>query len=125
MYYDVPRGKWLSESSCQIAFGYSGNNYGPAYFPWHNGVSFGAAYGFTAAADGTVVGMVYTRTDSDEVWFVVRTNGVNIGAITSTVNNAVHSDLDWDFEAGNIIAIANENLPVSTPAGYFKIRFRE
>lgn len=127
MSYDPTRGKWLSVETESFEWGRQGNTAAGSFFQGHDGITFTATNGYEAERDGTIVGIDYTRDDTDAATFEITANGASSGAQLASAAAAGHStSLDTDFVAGDILGVRNRtggNI-VTDVFGRVQIRWR-
>lgn len=126
MRYDATRSKWLSVEAMWLQFGRNGNAAVGQYYRAINGRIMSATLGYPAPHDGTVVSLVYTRTDSDAATFDVVEGGVSLDTVASSATSGTDNTLDGDFSAGGILAVTNQagGSQTSNVVAAFKVRFR-
>lgn len=128
MYYDEGRSKWLSVETYTIRFGRSGNTTAGSYYRGIDGLAFSSADGDIAVENGTVIGIGYTRTDTDSATFEVVAGGTLItGAVlASTALNGKTKILNSDFSENNILAVRNQagGNTTSNVHGWVRVKWR-
>jgi len=128
MYYDASRLKWLSIEVFMILFGRNGGTNAGTFYRYINGIAFTSTRGVVAENDGTVVGIGYTRSDTDSATFEVTAGGTLItGAVlASTANSGKTKILNADFNEDDILGVRNQSggNATSDVHGWVKIRWR-
>lgn len=129
LFYDVVRTKWLSVEIVPVQFSDLFGNAAGSYYQWGGGVRMSAARGLTAPYDGTVVGIDYTRDDTDAATFEVVKDGAVFSPAAELASSATSGStmaLNGNFDAGEVIAIRNKSggNTVSNGSGTFYVRWR-
>lgn len=129
MYYDNDRGKWLSVESAYIPFGRSGGTGSGVFYRYIDGIAFSSTQGWVAENNGTVVGIGYTRTDSDSATFEVTAGGTLITGATlaSAATSGKTKTLNADFSEDDILGVRNQSGGNTTSQvhGWVKIKWRD
>ena len=127
MRYDATRGKWLSVEAVYFYFGRQNNVPGGVYYrgPADRQI-MSATDGFIAPHDGTIVGLGYTRDDSDAATFEVVEGGTLRASLASSATSGKSNALDGDFSEDGIIAVRNAagSNTTSDVIGWVKLRWR-
>lgn len=108
MVYDGTRSKWLSEESVTFQVGRNGDVTAGEYYRGVNGVQLSSTSGYPALLDGTVVGLSYTRSDSDSATFEVVEGGSAVAELASSATSGSSVSLDGDFSQGGVLAVRNK-----------------
>lgn len=126
MAYDATRAKFLSIETTTFIFGRRTNTSAGSYYRGISGQSLSATIGWTAPHDGTVVGLGYTRSDSDSATFEVTADGTSIATLASTATSGKSVALDGDFDEDGVLAAKNQSGGRATTRvqGWFKVRWR-
>ena len=127
MRYDASRGKFLSVESVTIQFGRNGFVAPGSFYKGVDGLAMASGTGFPAFHSGTVVGIGYTRDDTDSATFQVLADGVSIAELlASGVLNEVDVSLDGDFDPGEVLSVKNKSGGSTTKdvQGWVKLRWR-
>jgi len=128
MYYDSGRSKWFSVETYVIPFGRTAGTGAGVYYRYINGLAFSATNGLIAPYDGTVIGIGYTRNDTDAATFEVVANGSTISGATlaSSANSGKTTSIDSDFSEDDIIAVRNQAGGNTTSAvhGWVRVKWR-
>lgn len=109
MVYDGTRSKWLSEESVTFQAGRNGDVTAGEYYRGVNGVQLSSTSGYPALLDGTVVGLSYTRSDSDSATFEVTADGSAVAELASSATSGSSTSLDGDFSQGGVLAVRNKS----------------
>jgi len=107
MFYDGSRSKWLSVEKVEINFGAQTTGPG-AYYRGIDRRPFTNTRGRYAEFNGTVVGLTYTRGDTDTATFEVTTGGTQISTVTSSANAGKDISLNNDFNENQILGVRNQ-----------------
>jgi hypothetical protein len=107
MRYDDSRSKWLSVEAIMIDVSDQGTLNSGSYFQVGT-LRMSATRGFVALFDGTVVGLGYTRTDTDAASFAVTEGGSTISTVASTATSGKDITLNDDFSQDGVLAIRND-----------------
>ena len=126
MRYDAARGKWLSVEAMYIQFGRNGNVGAGQYFRAIDRRVMSATLGYRMPSAGTIVGLGYTRTDSDAATFDVVEGGTSRATLATAAVAGGSNALDGDFSANGILAVQNQagGNTVSNVMAWVKVRFR-
>ena len=108
MTYDASRSKWMSMDSVTIQTGRQGDTLATAYYRGVNGLTLSSTIGYPALWDGTIVGLSYTRSDTDAATFEVVAGGTAIAELASSAGSGYSTALDGDFSQGDILAVRNK-----------------
>jgi hypothetical protein len=124
--YDGSRSKWLSIESNTVQVGNNGNVPKGTYFKGIAGQLLSATIGYTSEWNGTVVGMSWTRGDSDAAQFNVMADGVAIENVASAATSGYDNTIDGDFSQGDVLAAQNDSggNAVQLPQIWIKFRWR-
>lgn len=123
-YFDQSRSKWLSTESYVIQSGRSGTTGNNGFYRGINGLLLNASRGWPAFFDGTVVGFGYTRGDTDNANFEILAGGSVIETINSQTLSAVFTDLNSDFNQGQILTFRNTGSATSNVQFWTRIKWR-
>jgi hypothetical protein len=126
MQYDSSRTKWLSVAESFIYFGRNGNTADGSYYRVGDGLAFSAVYGRYAEYNGTVVSLVYTRSDNDAATFEVTADGAQIATLASTALAGKTTTLNANFNANAVLGVRNQagGNTTSEVAGWVRIKWR-
>jgi len=126
MEYDSTRAKWLSVESAIFYFGRAANTAPGSYYKGVDGVTLGAATGWNAFHNGTVVALAYTRDDSDSATFEVTNDGASLATVASAAISGKDVTLNADFSADEILAVRNQagGNATTNVQGWVKLRWR-
>jgi hypothetical protein len=126
MRYDGSRSKWLSVESQVFEFGRSGNTAANAYYRGTDAEPYSASSGRTAEWNGTVVGLGYTRSDSDSATFQVTSGGTTIASLASAATSGRSNSLNGDFSQDAILGVRNApgGNTTSGVLGWVRIKWR-
>jgi len=108
MRYDATRAKWLSVEAMYLQFGRNGFTAVDQYYRGIDGRVMSAALGYYMPHLGSVVGMGYTRSDSDAATFDIMADGVSIETLASAAVQGGDNTMDGDFVAGDVLAVMNQ-----------------
>jgi len=127
MSYDATRLKWLSVESNVFSFGRHALTAPGSYYKGLDGITYGAATGYSAIWNGTVVAMSYTREDVDAATFEVTASGAAISTLASASLSGYTASLNNNFNQGDILAVRNQSGGNTTEAvsGWVRIRWRD
>jgi type VI protein secretion system component Hcp len=126
MRYDGSRSKWLSTESMTFAFGRNGNTAVGSYYFTNDSKVMSSTSGYRMPHNGTIVGMGYTRTDSDAATFDVVEGGTSRATLASSATAGGSTSLDGNFSANGILAVRNQaggNI-TSDVVGWVKVKWR-
>ena len=123
-FYDAGRSKWLSTESYVLQSGRNGNTGNNGFYRGVNGLVLNANRGWPAFFDGTIVGLGYTRDDTDNANFQILAAGSVITTVNSTSRSAVINTLDDDFDQGQILAFRNSGNTTSNVQIWARIKWR-
>ena len=107
MRYDSTRAKWLSVEAVMIDVSDQGALTSGSYFQVGT-LRMSSTRGFPALYNGTVVGLGYTRSDSDAASFAVTEGGTTISSVASTATTGKDITLNDNFSQDGILAIRND-----------------
>jgi len=126
MRYDGTRGKWLSVEAMYIQFGRNGNVGTSNFYRGINGRVMSSTLGHLMPHAGTIVGLGYSRTDSDSATFDVVEGGTSRATLATAATSGKSNALDGDFSEDGILAIQNQagGNPTSDVMGWVKVRWR-
>lgn len=126
MRYDSTRSKWLSVEAMYFYFGRDNQTQTGQFYRGPDGLVQSSTSGFTMPHDGTVVGLGYTRSDSDAATFEVVEGGTNVATLASSANSGKSNALDGDFSEDGILAVRNASGGNRTRdvSGWVKVRWR-
>lgn len=127
MIYDSSRSKWLSEESFTLIFGRGQGNVGDgAFFRTVDRNRLTLSNGWPAMFDGTVVGLAYTRDDSDSATFEVIADSSTIATLASSATSGFSNSLNGDFDQGDVITFRNQagGNNVTDPLFYATFKWR-
>jgi hypothetical protein len=108
MCYDSFRSKWLSVESDPFLFGRDGVTAPDQYYRSVDGRILSDSVGWRMGYPGTVVSLQYTRTNADPMVFDLVKSGVSIGTFASLVTSGGNNLMNFDFGAGDILAVKNQ-----------------
>jgi hypothetical protein len=128
MFYDGSRSKWLSIESTTFWFARNGNTAAGNYYRMSDGLAYSSATGLYAPHNGTIIGLGYTRTDTDSATFEVVAGGTLITGATlaSTAIGGSVTTINGDFSSTNVLAARNQSggNTTSNVAGWVRLRWR-
>jgi len=128
MYYDGTRSKWLSVETETVHFGRDGSTLAGSYYRGIDGQALSATNGIIALENGTVIGIGYTRDDTDSATFEVTAGGTLItGAVlASTSLSGKTKNLNSNFSEDDILAVRNQSGGNSTTnvEGWVRLKWR-
>jgi len=126
MQYDGSRSKWLSVESATFGFGRNGNTGAGTYYRTYNGLLGSASRGYHALYEGTVVGVAYTRSDTDAATFSIQASGSEIATLASSATSGRNTAEDADFSQGSVLAIQNQlgGNTTSNVVVWLRVRWR-
>jgi hypothetical protein len=126
MRYDGARAKWLSVASETIEFGRNGNTAANAYYRSSDTLAFSSTDGRKAEWNGTIVGIGYTRTDTDSATFEVTADGTTVASLVSTALSGRDNALNGDFAQDSILGVRNATggNVTSSVLGWVRIKWR-
>lgn len=126
MEYNSARAKWLSTESTTFYFGRNNVVATGQYYRGIDGRVLSDSLGFYSFYNGTVIGLGYTRSDSDSATFEIVSNGSVIDSLLSSSLSGGSLSLDGDFSSGEILAIRNSSIGNATTnvQGWIKIKWR-
>jgi hypothetical protein len=128
MYYDGGRAKWLSVETETIFFGRNGNTAAGNYYRVGDGLAYSSTNGHIAVENGTIIGIGYTRDDTDSATFEVTAGGTLItGAVlASTATSGKTKTLNSDFNEDDILGVRNQagGNTTSVVNGWVRIKWR-
>ena len=126
MRYDATRGKWLSVEAAYFQFGRQNNVPAGVYYRGPDRQIMSATDGFIAAYNGTVVGLGYTRADTDAATYEVVAGGTATAELASAALKGKSNALDGNFAADAVLAVRNKagSNTTSDTIGWFKVRWR-
>lgn len=125
MRYDGTRSKWLSVDSAYLLFGRNSGTGSGVYYRGINGLVHSATIGYFQPHDGTIVGLGYTRGDTDAAIFSVVEGGTVAASLASTATSGGDNSLDGNFTAGGILAVQNTGANATTSVtGWLKVKWR-
>ena len=113
MRYDGGRGKWLSVDSTSF-MGSNLDELATTEYLEHGNMRMSASSGFTALYDGTVVGLSWTRSDTDAMNWGVTAGGSTISTVPSSAVAGKDRTLNNDFNEDDVLAVRNDG--VGTPS---------
>jgi hypothetical protein len=126
MFYDDTRSKWLSVESQMMYFGRNGTVGAGVYYRTTNGLAYSSTNGFYAAWNGCIVGIGYTRDDTDAATFEVTNDGSSLATLASGSVAGASTTLNANFSSGEVLGVRNQagsNI-TSSVHGWVKIRWR-
>jgi hypothetical protein len=127
MRYDATRGKWLSVEVMTLMFGRNGNTGAGTYYRGGaDGRVMSSTIGYIMPFAATVVGLGYTRTDSDAATFDVVEGGTSRATLASAATSGQSRALNGDFAQNGILAILNQagGNTTSNVVGWVQVKFR-
>jgi len=126
MRYDAGRAKWLSIEAAYFEFGRNGATASPQYYRGPDGRIMSAAIGFYMPHNGAIVGLGYTRSDSDAATFDVMESGVSRATLASAAVAGVSNSLNANVSAGGILAVMNQTggSVTSDVMAWVKVKWR-
>lgn len=109
MAYDAARGKFLAVGEgASFTVGHQGSVPVGTYLRGMDGKTLGAALGYVAPWNGTVVGLSFTRTNTDSATLEVTAGGVVVASVaTGAFLSKFDNSLDGDFAQGAVLAVRN------------------
>ena len=126
MRYDATRAKWLSVEAMYVQFGRNGFTAVSQYYRGIDGRVMSATLGYHMPYNGVVVGLGYTRDDSDAATFDVMASGVSVETLASAAVSGRDNAMDGDIDQGEILAVMNQaggNI-TSEVMGWVKVKWR-
>lgn len=124
MVYDGARSKWLSVTS-DVLWGSDAGALTVGTFLQAGNVRMTAAFGYTAMYNGTVVGLGYTRSDSDASSWQVTSNGSTISTIATSATVGQSNTLNDNFNQGSVLGIRNGGAnSMSNTIVWVRVRWR-
>jgi len=130
MRYDSTRAKFLSVEAMYLQFGRNGNTAADQYYRGIDGRIMGndgaTEIGYYMPHNGCIVGLGYTRSDSDAATFAVMESGVSRATLATAATSGVSNALDGDVTAGGILEVMNQAASNTTSdvMGWVKVRWR-
>jgi len=129
MYYDVGRAKWLSFEQLPIFFGRNGLVTNGSYYRSTDGLAFSSTSGFYTPWAATIVGMTYTRDDTDQATFVVTAGGVDTTAtLSSAAVSGATTSLNVNINTNVVLGVRNYQAvggnTTNNVNGVFFVRWR-
>jgi hypothetical protein len=126
MRYDATRAKWLSIESAYFQFGRQGNQGVGVYFRAASGQVMSSTNGWVAPYAGTIVGLGYTRDDSDAATFDVVEGGTSRATLASAATAGKSNALDGNFSADGVLAVVNQagGNTMTDVIAWVKVKFR-
>jgi hypothetical protein len=126
MRYDASRSKWLSVESVYVYFGRNGATAAASYYRGMDGLVMSATSGFRMPFNGTIVGVGYTRSDTDSATFDVVEGGTSRVTLASTATAGGSNTSNTNVTQNGIIAVLNQTggNTTSDVAGWVKLRYR-
>jgi hypothetical protein len=126
MRYDSTRGKWLSVEAFYIPFGRQGNQGTGVYFRGAANQVMSSTNGYVAPYNGTIVGLGYTRDDSDAATFDVVEGGTSRATLASAATAGKSNALDGNFSADGVLAVVNQagGNTMTDVIAWVKVKFR-
>jgi len=126
MRYDSSRSKWLSVDSMFMPFGRQGINAVNVYYRGTDSQVMSATNGWVMPYAGTVVGLGYTRDDTDAATFDVVEGGTSRAVLASSAVKGKANNLNGDFSADGVLAVMNQvgGNPTTNVLGWVKVKFR-
>jgi len=109
MRYDATRAKWLSVEAMYIQFGRNGNTAVGSYYMGPDGKVMSSTSGFAAPYAGTIVGLGWTRSDTDAATFDVVEGGTSRATVAHSAVSGTSNALNGNFSAGGVIAVLNQS----------------
>lgn len=127
MMYDGTRTKWLSVESSVFQFGRRANTAPGSYYRGTDFKAFSASAGYPALWNGTVVGLSYTREDSDSATFEVTNSGSSLSTLVSATTSGYSISLNNDFAQSDILGVRNQSGGNATRGvqGWVRVRWRD
>lgn len=107
MFYDSSRSKWLSEETFEISVGRNGATNAGTYYRGPDSRVLSATSGWLAPFNGTVIGLAYTRSDTDAATFEVTADGTNVATVASSAVEGRNNALNGDFAQDVVLACRN------------------
>ena len=107
MRYDSTRAKWLSVEAVMLDVSDQGALTSGSYFQVGT-LRMSATRGFPALYNGTVVGLGYTRSDSDAASFAVTEGGTTISSVASTATTGKDITLNDNCSQDGVLAVRND-----------------
>ena len=125
MRFDGSRAKFLSVESLPIQFGRNGNTASGSFYRGINGLNFTASRGHTMKHNATVVGLSFSRSDSDSATFQVTANGTTVASAASVAVGGSDSTLNANVASGDKMAVRNGGPNTSSNVhGHFTLKWR-
>ena len=124
MRYDGTRAKWLSVEVGTF-LGSDATGLAPGTYFQLGNVRMTATLGITANFNGTVVGLAYTRTDSDAASFAVTDAGATIASLASSAVSGNTTSFNANFSQGAILGMRNDGVnALSNGIVYMRVKWR-
>lgn len=127
MRYDATRAKWLSVETMTLMFGRDGNTGAANYYRGGaDGRVMSSTLGYIMPFAATVVGIGYTRTDSDAATFDVVEGGTSRATLASAATSGQSRALNGDFAQNGILAVRNQagGNTTSNVIGWVQVKYR-
>lgn len=105
MTYDATRAKWLSVEKVSFIAARKGTTASGSYLEIPGELTMSATRGYTALRDGTIVGLSYTRSDTDASTFEVVKSGTAAAELATSALKGKSTTLDGDFSADDVLAV--------------------
>ena len=113
MYYDNDRSKYLTIECISWQVGEEGETPPGAYFKGLDGRALSATLGYVAGFNGSLVGLVLSRNDSDAASLEVQVNGSVGATVTSSSTTTIDMGLDVIFNQGDVLSVKNADSSVA------------
>jgi len=125
MQYDEARGKWLSIDSNAFHFSRISNTAVGSYY-MIGSVTMTANIGYIMPHNGTIIAIMYTRSDVDAATFEIEEDGVSRSTLISAATSGNDSTKNNDFSANSILSVKNQagGNTTSNVSGWFKVKWR-
>jgi len=108
MHYDASRLKWLSQETAEIPFGRNGFTGVGAYYRGAGNISYSSTHGRYAEYNGTIISLVYAKSDLAATSFEVTSNGTTVSTLVSFVETKSSSVLLNDnFSENTVLGVRN------------------
>jgi len=126
MFYDGGRTKWLSIETLSIFFGRSGITNAATYYRTVDGLAYSTTNGVYLPWNATIVGVGYTRDDTDAATFEVTADGVSAATLASTAIEGATTTLNDNVASGAVIGVRNQagGNATSNVNGWIFLRWR-
>lgn len=124
MRFDGARSKWLSVEVAAFLASDSGSLPSGSFFQIGN-MRMTSTQGITANFKGTVVGIAYTRSDTDAASFAVTAAGSTIASLASTAVAGNSTSLNANFSQNAVLGMRNDGAnALSNGIVYMRVKWR-